>query len=329
MLTMFTRVFLSLALLVALPAWSQVSTTDGGIGLAMTDQMRTPPLLSDSGYSTVAGSQARSNYLRVGLTFTTGYSDNVLGYSSNPISDVDYSLYPTIELDKRTTRLRMGLHYSPGFTVYQHTSTRNQSNQSVGINIEYLLSPHVTVALRDIFLQTSSVVNASTLTGEGGVGPPLPVAAVIAPVGDQLSNVGNAELTYQFSPHGMVGASGTLTNLHYPHPEEVPGLYDSSSTGGSGFYNHRLSSRNYVGVNYRYLKTLAYPVGALSEVESHTILLVYTGYLKPNLSVAFSGGPQHYDISQSATACPGLMGPYIDGKRGVAGRSYQLFGNLL
>ena len=38
---MFTKVCLSLALFVSIPAWSQVSTSEG-VGLGMTDEMQTP-----------------------------------------------------------------------------------------------------------------------------------------------------------------------------------------------------------------------------------------------------------------------------------------------
>ena len=39
---MFPRVCLSLVLFVSIPAWSQVSTSEG-VGLGITDEMLTPP----------------------------------------------------------------------------------------------------------------------------------------------------------------------------------------------------------------------------------------------------------------------------------------------
>jgi hypothetical protein len=318
---MFTRVFLSLALLVAMPAWSQVSTTDGGVGLAMTDQMRTPPPVNGEAYSTVTGSEIRSNFLRAGLVFTTGYSDNVLGYAVNPVSDVDYSIYPTIAIDKLTSRLRLRLNYSPGFTFYQHTSALNQWDQNLALNFQYRVSPHVTVTLQDSLLETSSVLNANPLA-EGGVSasPQAPVIAVISPVGDQLSNSGNAKLTYQFAKNGMIGVSGAFTNLHYLNSSEVPGLYDSKSTGGSAFYNHRLSGKHYIGATYQYSDTFAYPVNALTEVQTNTFLFFYTIYLKPTFSLSFSGGPQHYNISQSPLPTQGAWGPTLSASLGWQGR---------
>ena len=38
---------------------------------------------------------------------------------------------------------------------------------------------------------------------------------MIAPVTSQLNNSGNVGITYQFAANGMIGASGTFSNLHY------------------------------------------------------------------------------------------------------------------
>ena len=55
---MFTQVCLSLVLLVAIPAWSQVSTSEG-VGLGITDEMHTPPPVSGDAYPTAVGSEIR------------------------------------------------------------------------------------------------------------------------------------------------------------------------------------------------------------------------------------------------------------------------------
>ena len=61
---MFKRVVLSLALYLAAPAWSQVSTTYGGVDLTTTDQMQTPAPVSGQAYPAAVGAEARSNYLQ-------------------------------------------------------------------------------------------------------------------------------------------------------------------------------------------------------------------------------------------------------------------------
>jgi hypothetical protein len=308
-------------------ASAQVSTADGGVGLAMTDQMATPPPVQDNSYPTATASETRTNYLRIGLGFTTGYSDNVLGYTSNPVGDVDYSIYPTIAISKSTTRIRLEFDYSPGFTFYQKTSSRNQTNQDLGLHFQYRLSPHVTAALQDNFRQTSSVLFANPLSGDSSSGiPQSPATPIIGPVGNQIGNTANAQINFQFRKNGMVGASATFTNLDYLDPSQVPGLYNSNSTGGSTFFSQRLSKRHYIGGTYQYAKTLAYPLHTVSTVQTNTFFLFYTLYLKPTFSISVSAGPQHFQISQYGLTSQSSWSPTVTASAGWQGRHTNVSG---
>jgi hypothetical protein len=53
------------------------------------------------------------------------------GTSATPVSDVSYSIWPTIALDETTSRLHWAISYAPGFTFYQRTSSRNEADQNV------------------------------------------------------------------------------------------------------------------------------------------------------------------------------------------------------
>jgi hypothetical protein len=302
----------ALSLLVAVPLWSQsdVGTAAAPAAVPTAEivtssddaRMLTPPAISGEAYPTAPASEARSNYLRAGLTVSSAYSDNVLGgVSSTPVSDVDYSIWPTITLDLATTRLHSLLTYAPGFTFYQRTTGRDETDQNATIDLHYRLSQYVTFSVRDSFQRSSNVFNqpdplsAGAVYGSGQV----PTAVVISPVADRLSNTGSAGLTYQFRPNGMIGGGGTFTNLHYPNPSEVPGLFDSNSRGGSAFYSHRISRKHYAGLLYQYSRIAAFPVGPEFETQTHSALLFYTVYLKPALSFSFAGGSQHYEATQS------------------------------
>lgn len=262
--------------------------------------MVTPAPVSGEGYSMGFTSETRSNYLRGGLVFGTAYNTDVTtGTNGQPISDVSYSIWPTISLDQTRSRLHWTLSYAPGFTFYQKTSSLDQANQNLGINLTYRVSPHVTLSVRDSFQKTSSVLNQPTSDLQpvsGGVF--VPNFSVIAPVADQLSNVANATLTYQFAANAMVGASGNFMNQHYSNQAQVPGLSDSSSRAGSGFYTHRLSKMHYIGVTYQYQWFLDYPSTGQNETQSQSVFLFYTAYLKPTLSISFFGGPQYSSTQQ-------------------------------
>jgi len=319
-----TRLWLAIVLVAVTPLWCQENTVASGAadGSVTGDDSRMlpPPSVSGESYPVAGTAETRSNYLRYGLTFSTAYSDNVLG-GTNPVSDISYSIWPTIALDKSTPRFHSVLTYSPGFTFYQRTSGRNEADQNAALDVEYRLSPHVTVRLRDSFQRSSSVFNQSDLTSNPVSGAAeAPTEAVIAPIADRLSNAGNAEISYQYGRNSMVGASGRFTNLHYPNPAEVPGLYDSSSAGGSAFYDHRLSKRQHIGAQYQYSRTLAYPVGAQSRTQTNTIYLSYTFYVSSRFTVSFSGGPQHSDVAQSPLPDSRSWSPAVTASLGWQGR---------
>src|SRR5580700_9071691 len=233
---MRNRVLVGVILLAACPLWAQTGADAAGTGPGGGGGgMLTPAPVSGDGYSMGFTSEGRSNYLRGGLVFSSAYnSDVTTGTNGQPLSDVSYTISPTISLDQTRSRLHWVFNYSPGFTFYQKTSSLNQANQNLGVNLTYRLSPHVTLSLHDSFIKTSNVLNqpnqdfAQPVSGSVFV----PNQSVIAPLADVLSNTANASLNYQFSANGMVGASGTFANLHYPNQSQVPGLGDSSSRAG-------------------------------------------------------------------------------------------------
>jgi len=264
-----------------------------------TDRMLTPPLVSGQSYPTASVSEERSNYLRGAVLFNSAYSDNVAGLvNGHPESDVSYSIWPSLALDETTPRLHWVLNYAPGFTFYQHTSSRNQADQNASITVQYRVSPHVTFSARDGFQKSSSVFNQPDLGAAGAVsgGTQQPNQSVIAPIADFLSNSGNVGITYQFAANSMVGASGTFNNLHYPDPAEVPGLSDSESQAGSAFYSLRISKVNYVGATYQYQRLLSYPAPGTNLTQTHALLLFYTLYPTSRFSISVFGGPQYSEM---------------------------------
>jgi len=304
---LFQQVCIGLLLLPAATLWSQVDNTPAApvpalVGPESTsDQMLTPPPVSGQSFPTSSTSEERSNYLRGGMAFTSAYTDNALGsVNGHPVSDVSYSVAPFIALDETTPRLHVVSTYAPGFTFYQRESSLNETDQNASINLQYRLSPHVTLSARDGFQKSSNVFNQPDLASAGAVSGGTQEAnfSVIAPIADRLSNTGNVGITSQFAANGMVGASGTFTNLHYPDQAEVPGLFDSSSQAGSVFYSLRISKMHYIGVTYEYQRLLSYPTEGQNETQTHAILFFYTLYATSRFSVSFFGGPQYSDTVQ-------------------------------
>jgi hypothetical protein len=311
---MIIRVCLSLALLTAIPAWSQaLPTATGGTDIPDDDsRMQTPPPVNGEAYPTTVGSETRANYLAAALTLNTAYNDNVLGGgSTSPVGDVTYSIFPTLTIDQTTSRQHRMLTYSPGFTIYQHTSSLNEADQNAALNFKYLLTEHTAITLGDSFQKSSNVFNQSYPLSGGAISGSAqsPQIGVVAPFADRLTNTATAGLSYQFSKNSMIGGSGIATQLNYPNPAEASGLGDSSSRGGSAFYNQRLSSTQYMGVTYQYSASKSNPVNtqaisgtAQTGVQSHSISPFYTVYLSPTLSMSLSGGPAYIDATQSSSS---------------------------
>lgn len=288
--------------------------------------MMTPPPVAGQAYPVAPTSQERANYLRGGLAFTTAYTDNALGsVTGTPLSDVSYSIAPSIALDETTTREHVVLSYAPGFTFYQRFSSRNEADQNGSIDFSYRLSPHVTFSARDAAQKTSSVFNQPDFGSTGAVsGNPQQVDfSIISPIADRLSNYGTAGITYQFALNEMIGGSGTFTNLYYLDQAQVPGLYNASSQAGLAFYALRLPHNQYLGATYQYQRLASYPTQGLNETQTQAAVLFYSLYPAKGVSLSFFGGPQH-----SNTVQPGSTGPALQQWLPMGGTSLGWQGHL-
>jgi hypothetical protein len=285
--------------------------------------MATPPPVSDAAYPTEVGAEARSNYVGGRLGFVAGYVDNLYAGSNGggaPSEEI-YSVFPTISYDQTTPRQHRMFTYSPGFTIYRPSSNLNEFDQSAIMKFKYLLTPHLSIGANDAFLKSSNAFGLSNSVDSGAVSGSQQAlsASAVAPFANRLSNTVTAQLSFQFSPVGMIGASGTFMKLHYPNSAETPGLYDSDMRGGSAFYNRRIAANQYAGVNYQFSRILAYPANALSKTQTNTIYAFYSIYPKPNLSLSLSGGPQHYEVAQTSSPTSSAWGPMVMASMGWQG----------
>jgi hypothetical protein len=307
-------VCLSLVLSVTVPAWPQLGVDSYKIPDTANaeTQMLTPPPVSGQSYPTVVGDEARSNYLSAGLAVHTAYDNNLLvGDSSVPIGDVIYSFFPTIAISQITRRQKLIFTYSPGFTLYQHTSSLNGINQNANIDLQYRLSPHVAIILEDVVQKSSNIFEQPYPLSVGAISASLQASSteVVAPYADHLNNVTNVGISYQFSRNSMLGVGGIVTESNYPNPAQAPGLYNSNSIGDSEFYTSRLSNTQYLGLTYQYLSSRSNPVstqGSITssriDVQTQAFLPFYTIYFTPTLSLSLSAGPQHYEATQALSS---------------------------
>ncbi len=301
---MLVQVYLGIALLAAVPVWSQVAPSASG-GNSVTDdsaQMTTPPPVSGESYTTTVGSEARSNYLGIGFTFTPAYDDNAFpGGNAKPVSDVNYLISSAFTLDRSTPRQHETLTYSPGFNIYQPTSALNSIDQSAGLTYQYRLSPGTTLHLGDTFTQTSNAFdNSPIFSGTGISGSTLiPTSSIIVPFAEQRTNTANASISYQFSRDAMIGAGGVFSTFTFPNLAQATGLNDSQTTGGSAFYARRLTSSQYIGVGYQYSRYISFYANEPFDTQVHSIAPYYTFSLGHRLSSSLSAGIAHFSSVES------------------------------
>ena len=294
------------------PLWAQVDSSGAppaGEGAAIwtlghssgndntgeDDPMVTPAPLNGEGYSMAFSSETpRTNFLRGGLNISTAYDDNVVPSSGRAVSDVAYSIWPSLALEQSRSRLRWNLSYSPGYTFHQKLDTINGLDHSLALGLEYRLSPHVTMKVSNSFQKTRDLLNFREQSAEtpttGGLNEPND--SIVPPGTIRINNFSNAEISYQFGPNAMVGATGTLYGLWYPDRSQIPGLHDSIGQSATGFYAHRLSGKHYIGATYGFQRLLSL---SQSETRTQSTLLFYTLYLPPNWALSVFIGPEHSD----------------------------------
>lgn len=301
---MSRRIYLiAVLVLIALPLWAQMDSS-GAAPAGIEAPMINPTSINDEGYSMAFASETpRTNYLRGALNVGTAYDDNILLSNGPGISDIRYSIVPSISLEQSRSRLRWNVDYSPWFTFYQQHSSINEIDQNVAIGLDYRLSPNVTMSIRDTYQKTSDLLSLSGQDTTGSTPPVVPVTtgSIVPPTAtSRITTLNDVELTYQFSENAMVGAKGTMAGLWYPDRATLPGLFDSTSESGQGFYTRRVSRRHYIGTTFEFQRLLTQPS---QETQTQSAFGFYTLYLPPTLSFSVFAGPEHSETS-GGTATP-------------------------
>jgi hypothetical protein len=210
---------------------------------------------------------------------------------------------PNIAWAIRRRRLTWGAGYAGGYLYNQELSAYSHFSHRANFNLQYRLSPHVTLILHDNFSRVpqlaSQLPTSVSTTGAGAIQQPSQTLLVNSQVLEQ-DNVATAQVTYQYSAADVVGVGTTnyITRFGQP-PAGAPQtlLLNSESYEGDGFYNHRFNPQHQVGVTYSF-DTQRYNLEPGSEtVDSHSILGLYTYTPKPKLELALFAGPEYFNLN--------------------------------
>jgi hypothetical protein len=317
---MSCRIYLIAVLaFIALPLWAQMDSS-GAAPAGIEAPMVNPVSINDEGYSMAFASETpRTNYLRGALNMGTAYDDNILLTNGPGISDIRYSIIPSISLEQSRSRLRWNVDYSPWFTFYQQHSSINEIDQNVAIGLDYRLSPNVTMSVRSSYQKTSDLLSLSgqDTTGSAPAVVPVTNGSIVPPTAtSRITTLNDVELTYQFSENAMIGGKGTMSGLWYPDRANLPGLFDSTSESGEGFYTRRISRRHYIGTTYEFQRLLTHPS---QETQTQSAFGFYTLYLPPTLSFSVFAGPEHSETSGGIAISSAQWSPAAGGSFGWHG----------
>ena len=308
------------AIIVTTPVLAQVEP--GATGGAATDndtQMMTPAPVSGEAYPTTFSSNARSNYLSLGVSANGAYVNNVLpGSTTTPVNDATFSIAPTLTLSRSTPRQHTDLSYSPSFLLYEPTTALNTINQGGSVAVAYRFSEQVSVSLEDYFYRTSNVFDQSYTFSNGGIAgsTQAPTTTVIAPFATQLANTVHGILSYQFGRDGMVGGGGSYSITNFPNPANSSGLSNSNATGASAFYNRRLSRAQYFGLEYEYGHITTNGLNSQSTIDTHSLLPFYTRYLTRAISFSVVAGIEHTDVTLTQSPETQSWSPSVEASMG-------------
>jgi hypothetical protein len=291
------------------------------------DEIQTPPPVNGTSYPIAVGADKRTNYLRVGVTYISAYIDNFdVGSAGTPLAETTQAVLSTMALETTTARQHLTVDYSPGFTLYFPSNSLSEMDNSATVDYDLRPTPHTRVKAFDQLQDSSSPFVAADAEVGGTVsGAPLSsTPGAVPPFAKTLMNSANVEVTEQTELNTMIGASGLWTTLHYPNPTQSTDLSDSSSRGGMGFYNKRITHEQYMGAIYQYLDMQTYQANGTSTTSTSTVLGYYTAYPKAGFSVSITGGPQYYHLSYPQLPSLAAWGPSVTASMGWQGNRTSL-----
>jgi hypothetical protein len=214
--------------------------------------------------------------------------------------------------------------YSGGDTIYrQNGSYLNSPFQEADFSARIRWSRY-TLAFRDsLLISPQSPFGNLNLGGPALIGqiPGLnSLVPTIAPVGStiltgwvtQLSNIPVVELDYALSRRSGLSVSGSAGELHFFSAGYVNSHYESGQAG----YNHTLSGKNSVALNYTFTQTVY--SGVPGHQQTHSLQASFGRKITGRLAFQISGGPQ-LTISEN----PGQSNFQTTYASGFASLSYQ------
>jgi hypothetical protein len=319
--------FPSVVLLSSLPLSAQVSPSASG-GSSSEDEgaMYTPAPVSGMPYGS---GESGSSFFEAALGVSGAYTDNLLpSATAHPITDASITIYPSIALDRSTSRVSERISYSPGFTFYTPTNEGDAIGHSASAGLGFHLTPHISLDVNETFLRTSNVLNQSypfsnPVNGSTQASP----TGLIVPYVGQMVDTTTGTLSYQYARNSMVGGSGNFSSYTLLNQGNVTGVFNSMGEGGSVYFSRRLSRSQYIGVSDGYSRTVSTGTGLQYESEIDSLAPYYSYYFNPQFSVSVSAGFS-YIFPSGSSSTPNSWQPSFSASTGWSGKRANIAGSF-
>jgi len=267
----------------------------------------------------------RTNYLDLGLSTETLFDDNVFSTATDIHSDLAYIIAPNIGIRQSRGRLDWKFNYKGGFTAHQKFDAYNQGAHNFEGGLFYKLAPHVDFAIADRFLKTTGLFNQLQAEAPNrGTVRRQPNQSVVIPLADQSSNLALVEINDQYSAKSTIGGGVGFHTLRFGKSPAGSLLLDTDSQEAEGYYNHRISERNLLGLMYRFQR-FTFDV-ANSNTTVHSMLGTYELAMQKQSTLTFFAGPEYISSGviagtgqqKTLTAAAGAAFEYNGVRTGIA-----------
>ncbi len=237
------------------------------------------------------------NFVTFGVSTTQVYSDNAELNSSSQASNWSYDIEPHLTLSHSAPHLSYDVGIYAGFIFNQTAGEGNEGVQVGSFDMSYRTSPFTRLRLSDSFMNTTGLWSGAGQTSSpatgGGIGVVQQPNSSLFTFGRFRSNTSLGELSHTFNASDDGGIRGTHSYTWFPGAATsatVGSLIGGNTYSAEAYYNHRFSTRHFVGTTLRGERFDLN--GSAGRTDSGSLLFMYGVNFRPTLSLSMFAGPQ-------------------------------------
>jgi len=239
-----------------------------------------------------------SDVFTMGLGLSSNVDDNALNDNRNRVFNVLTIVEPHFGWTGSHPRTEWTVNYRPGYSISHQLPIYSSQSQRLDSTFQWRPARRLKLRVRDSFLRSTNPFDRLQ-SAEPAPGSTIingPNSALLATARTSSEQAG-LDLIYATGPHTVIGASGSFFDVSYKDLAASRILGRASSTAGQLFYNHHLSQRQWIGIDYNVQNLTAHSPDSRSLVQS--IFATYSVLLAPHMVFAGFAGPEHSATRES------------------------------